>query len=843
MKRPFELCWRHNSPPPPPANKHILYIYVLEVLYNIFRVSFIMDSKEQQDLAVSSTKSSKDGFLADSVVQRAAVAASLVEEQERPGSSHSNSGATGLSHRNAALHISRSDDAHAIELESPHTPSTSGPGPVTGPASTAAAHSNDDSDDGKPHSHNHDTGDAMSFFHDPKQPWTAKLAALLPSLTIINWLGNYKFTQDLMWDVIAGLTVGVFVVPQGMAYALLADMPVQFGLYTAWIPPLLYPLFGTSRQIAVGPVAIVSLLTAEALSPIVTVDDDLQRYVELGAVLTFMVGVIQLVLGFMHAGIVANFLSKPVIVGFKSAAALIVGASQLKHVLAISVERGDFGPTIYRVFENIGDSQWPAILFGVGTILILMFLKFLKRRSWNDPRVKTAFKLLPGALLVVALGLVISGATNYTTAEYKKYLPIIGDIPAGLPAIKAPQINLDDFQLLVPSAFLIALIGFTQTISMGKVFAEKNKYEVDATQELVATGFAATIGAFFQCIPHTGGLGRTAVNAEAGARTPLASMISSCVVLLTLIVITPLFETLPKSVLAGIVLTAVSSLFEWKEMVYIWHVKRSDAYSMVATFVGSLALGIVFGIGIGVALSLGVIVTRAVAPHFTEECYVEEVKGYRNIQRYPHGRLLNNAAILRFDAPLYFVNFDAFRSAVYSTVRRHRRRMYFADHPDEDGSTYNPGACPNVAAKYPMFLILDCSSMVDVDFTALQATITLVRNLRRVNHVVVLIARLEGPVHDVLSRGDFFGAFLEEHTFSHVPFAVEFVRKADAAQVLSEVSANDQGTNQSVDDVQQCDSDDNDDDDDDDDRKSMEAVQVQIDNVPAAAECRSSDSD
>ncbi len=454
---------------------------------------------------------------------------------------------------------------------------------------------------------------------------------LVPALS---WMGRYE-RADLKHDLVAGLTTAVMLVPQGMAYALLAGLPPIVGLYASVIPLVLYALFGSSRQLAVGPVAMVSLLVlggVSALEPSSTA-----QFVAYAVLLALMVGVIQLVMGVVRAGFLVNFLSHPVISGFTSAAALIIGFNQLQHLLGLKLTRTHHIHSIVgEAWAQLGSINLWAAVVGVGGVVLLVALK---RYAPRFPRALVVVVL--GTLFVVLVGVDVK---------------VVGEVPSGFPAPAIPLLDWGVVKALLPSALTISLVSFMESISVAKAFAKKGGYDIEPNQELVGLGLANIGSAFFGGYPVTGGFSRTAVNAQAGARTPLASLVTAAIVALVLVALTPLFEQLPRAVLAAIILTAVAGLLDWREVVHLWKVDRVDLGLLALTFAATLALGIEPGILVGVSASMIVFVARSTRPHTAVLGRLPGTTIYRNVKNFESALTTPGVLVVRIDASFYFGN-------------------------------------------------------------------------------------------------------------------------------------------------------------------------------------------
>lgn len=529
-------------------------------------------------------------------------------------------------------------------------------------------------------------------------------------------------------DGVAGLTTAIMLIPQGMAYAMLAGLDPIIGLYASTIPLAIYGLLGTSRQLAVGPVAMVSLLVASGVGAIAGSDPAV--YVALAATLALMVGLLQWGMGTVKLGFLVKFLSHPVIAGFTSAAALIIGFSQLKHVLGIPLQRSHHVHEILlQAFEHITEVQPITLAIAAISVVTLVVLKKVAPR-------------FPRFLLVVAGGTLAVWGLDLGSAG----VAIVGDVPSGLPAPSLPSLELSAIRDLLPIAITIALVGFMESISVAKNFARANKYEVDADQELKALGLANIAGSFFQSYPVTGGFSRTAVNAQAGALTNVASLITAAVVVLTLLFLTPLFHFLPKAVLAAIIMTAVFGLIDVAEARHLWRVSRPDFAMMALTFVATLTLGIEQGIIAGVLGSLAWFVWQTSRPHVAKLGQLPDSDVYRNVERYPDARTTPGVTALRVDAPLFFANTAFLKDVVLSAI-------------DED----------------TQHLVVDCKAVGSVDAQALSTLAELVDELED-REVQIWLAGVRGPVRDALDAAHLTERFGDGHLVERVHEAVDAVR-------------------------------------------------------------------
>ena len=551
------------------------------------------------------------------------------------------------------------------------------------------------------------------------------LAQFFPPL---KWLPKYG-SDDLQGDLVAGFTVGIMLIPQGMAYALIAGLPPIYGLYASLLPLVLYALFGTSKQLAVGPVAMVSLLVAAGVAP--HASGDMGRYIELAVLLAFMVGVLQFAMGVARFGFLTNFLSHPVLSGFTSAAALIIGLNQLKHLLGIDLARSSYVHEIlWGALQNMGATNLTTLATGVGSIVILVGLK-----RWN--------KAFPASLVVV----VISILTVWGFDLHKQGVRIVGSVPSGLPEMSAPSLAMGDLQTIWPTALAIALVSFMESIAVAKVYASKNRYEVDANQELIGLGLANIGGALLQSYPVTGGFSRTAVNAESGAQTNLAGLISAGVIALTLLFLTPLFYYMPNAVLAAIVMVAVVGLIDVEEARFLWRVKRADFALMMTTFAATLGLGIEEGILVGVIVSLIVVIHRSSRPHSATMGRLPETNTFRNVKRHAEALTRSDVVVYRMDASLYFANTSFLKDEIHQIM------------------------VEDPALKQ---LVFDAYPVNDIDATGAETLKEIIEDFHESGYKFYF-AGVKGPVMDVLKRAGVVDLVGEDHFFMEVHTAVEIV--------------------------------------------------------------------
>jgi sulfate permease, SulP family len=528
------------------------------------------------------------------------------------------------------------------------------------------------------------------------------------------WLRRYQ-RRDLTGDVSAGVTVAVMLVPQGMAYAMLAGLPPVAGLYASTVPLLVYAFFGSSRQLAVGPVAIVALLTLSGVSALA--DPGTGEYIVLAAVLALMTGVVQLVLGVLRAGFVVNFLSHAVISGFTSAAAIVIGLSQLGQLLGVGLARNaSVSGQLWEAVRRLGEANPYTVALGVGSIVVLVAVRRMAPR-------------LPGPLLVVAGGTLLTFAFRLDQSG----VGIVGAVPGGFPGFAVPAAGTATLVALLPAALTISFVGFMESIAVAKSIAAREKYRVDPDCELRGLGLANLAGSAFSGFPVTGGFSRSAVNYQAGARTGLASIITALLVALTLLAFTSLFHFLPHAVLAAIVVVAVSGLVDVPEAVRLFRLKRVDGWTLVLTFAATLLVGIEQGILMGAAFSLLVFIWRSAYPHVASLGWLDREGVFRNLARYPEAERVPDVTIVRVDASLYFANMAFLENWLRAAV---------SEEPDVHT------------------IVLDFSGVNDMDAVAVETLEELMADFA-VQGVELHIAAMKGPVRDITARAGWparFGA-------------------------------------------------------------------------------------
>ena len=542
-----------------------------------------------------------------------------------------------------------------------------------------------------------------------KPRWRRRLSArrVFP---VFEWLPGYG-RRTFVADLGAGLTVGAVLIPQGMAYALVAGLPPVVGLYASVFPILVYTVFGRSRQLALGPVAIVSLLTASGLGSLAGGDADL--YISLAASLALMVGILMVAMGAARLGFVAQFLSQPVLSGFTSAAAIIIAGTQLRNILGVDLVRSEYTlDIVVDAGRRLGEVHLLTLALGTGAFALLMLL-----RRWRPA--------IPWALVVVI------GATAAVTlfGLEDRGVQVVGEVPKNLPSPQMPSLSGERVESLFPLSLAITLVAMVESLAMAQYFASRRRYRIRPGQEFVALGAANVTAGIFQGYPVAGSFSRTAVNAASGALTPVSGVITAALIALTLVVAAPVFRPLPKAALAAVVFMAATSLFDVAEARRLWRVKRSDFYLLLLAFSATLILGIEKGIAVAVAASLVVILQKTSRPHVAVLGRLPGTHVFRNVERSPAAVTSPGILVVRVDAPLYFANAEYLKEKLERVA---------ADREED-----------------LQVLVFDMSSVNDIDSSADRALHELADDFES-QGIDLYLASVKGLVRDVMRRSGLY---------------------------------------------------------------------------------------
>jgi len=540
--------------------------------------------------------------------------------------------------------------------------------------------------------------------------WQRARTALQETFFISQWAPDYT-VGALRSDAMAGLTVGVMLIPQGMAYAVIAGVPPIYGLYAGLVPLLVYPLFGSSRHLALGPVSIDMLIIAAGVGALAEAGTD--RYVALAILLTGMVGLMQMGMGALKLGFVANLLSRPVIAGLTTAAAFIIAFSQIGSLIGVEVGRSQYiHVLLMEALQRIGDAHLLTLGIGVASLVLLVGL----------PRL---VPLVPEALVVVILGT----AAGWGFQLDEKGVSVIGAIPDGLPMPDMWAVNFADLNTLLPAAITLALVQFMKDISLGRIFAARHGYTIDPNRELIGVGAGNVVGSLFQSIPASGSFSRSAVNEQAGAQTALANVFAALVIALTLLFLTPLFYYLPTPVLAAIIIVAGFSLLDLRELRSLFKARRRDGYIALFTAFCTLFIGIQEGILLGIGASVVAVLFRISRPNVAELGHVPGTHLYRDMERFEQAVRLKDIMVLRVDASFSFANAEYFKDFILEKSEREGRNVEV--------------------------VVVDGSSINDLDTTAIGALSSVVETLEE-EGIELHLTGLIGPVREVVRRSGLY---------------------------------------------------------------------------------------
>lgn len=559
-------------------------------------------------------------------------------------------------------------------------------------------------------------------------------SSLIRYVPLIGWARDYT-RATLAQDLTAAVIVTIMLIPQSLAYALLAGLPPEAGLYASIAPIVLYAIFGTSKVLAVGPVAVVSLMTAAALGQIV--EQGTMGYALAAMTLAALSGVILLAMGLFRLGMLANFLSHPVIAGFITASGLIIAASQMKHILGISAAGHTLAQLLHELVTHLGDTNIPTLIIGLLSVAFLWWvrggLKPLLMRMGVAPSLAGHLARTGPVFAVVATTL-----TVWFFRLDQQGVAIVGEVPQGLPPLAMPDLSLDLITSLLLPALLISVIGFVESVSVASTLAAKRRQRIDPNQELIGLG-AANIGAGFTGgYPVTGGFARSVVNFDAGARTPAAGAYTAVGIALAAMTLTPLIHFLPKATLAATIIVAVLSLVDFSILKTSWHYAKSDFSAVLATVLITLGFGVEAGVSSGVALSIALYLFKSARPHIAEVGLVPGTEHFRNILRHdvitdPH------LVSLRVDESLFFANARFLEDHVYNRV---------------------------IGNGPVQHVVLMCSAVNEIDFSALESLEAINERLGQLD-IKLHLSEVKGPVMDRLKRTHFLDSLTGKVFLSH----------------------------------------------------------------------------
>ncbi len=543
-----------------------------------------------------------------------------------------------------------------------------------------------------------------------------------PSLPVLQWGRAYN-RETLLGDGVAALIVTIMLIPQSLAYAMLAGLPPEVGLYASVAPLLLYAVFGTSRVLAVGPVAVVSLMTAAAIGEHAAAGTP--AYWAVAITLAFLSGLLLLAMGLLRLGFLANFLSHPVISGFISASGILIAASQLKTLMGVKAEGHNFVELSLSLGTQAGQVHGLTLLIGALTVAFLFWvrsgLKPLLQRLGMAPRTADMVAKT-GPVVAIAVTTLLAWGLDWPAQGVK----IVGAVPQGLPPFTLPLWDLGLWQQLLVPALLISVVGFVESVSVGQTLAAKRRQRIEPDQELVALGASNLSAAFTGGFPVTGGFARSVVNFDAGAQTPAAGVFTAVGITLASLFLTPALYYLPQATLAATIVVAVLSLVDFSVLRKTWGYAKPDFLAVAATLVATLAVGVETGLVVGVALSLAFYLYRTSRPHMAEVGRVAGTEHFRNVQR--HAVVVSPRVLgLRVDESLYFANSRALEDRINDAV----------------------ASRPELA-----HVVLQCSAINDIDASALESLEAIDLRLRGAG-LRLHLSEVKGPVMDRLKHTDF----------------------------------------------------------------------------------------
>ena len=554
------------------------------------------------------------------------------------------------------------------------------------------------------------------------------------ALPALEWLRGYS-RRSLINDGLAAIIVTIMLIPQSLAYALLAGLPAEMGLYASILPLIAYALFGSSRTLSVGPVAVASLMTASAVGAVAS--QGVVDYASAATLLALLGGLMLIAMGLLKFGFVSHFLSQPVVSGFITASAIIIALGQLGPLLGIALQGATLPSLGHDLYMQLREAHAPTIAVGSGSVAFLLLARY-RLSSWLGAlglRGRPAELIVRSApVLVMAVLIPLSAAMSFESAG----MPLVGHIPSGLPAFSAPNISWLLIQELALPAFLIALIGFIESVSVGKTLGAKRRQRIDPDQELIGLGAANTAAAISGGFPVTGGFSRSVVNFDAGAETQMASVLAALGIALAAVLLTPMLYFLPKAVLAATIVVAVISLIDFETITLARRYRAADFWAVVITINVTLLAGVEMGVLAGVGASVGLHLYHTSRPHFAVVGQVPESEHYRNVKRHD---VMTDPHILsmRIDESLYFAN------AAYL------EDMVFAQAALRDDLLH---------------VILMCPAVNAIDLSALEALEEINTRLKEKN-VALHLSEVKGPVMDGLQRSDFLTHLSGEIFLSH----------------------------------------------------------------------------
>ncbi|VVA97794.1 unnamed protein product [Arabis nemorensis] len=557
------------------------------------------------------------------------------------------------------------------------------------------------------------------------QTWRNRAILGLQSLfPIFTWGSQYDL--KLFWsDVVSGLTIASLAIPQGISYAKLANLPPIVGLYSSFVPPLIYSVLGSSRHLAVGPVSIASLVMGSMLSESVSPTQESILYLKLAFTSTFFAGLFQASLGLLRLGFVIDFLSKATLVGFTAGAAVIVSLQQLKGLLGIVHFTGkmQFIPVMSSVFNHRSEWSWETIVMGIGFLSILLTTRHISMRK---PKLFWISAASPLASVIISTLLVFLIRSKTHAISY------IGHLPKGL---NPPSSNMLYFSgthlaLAIKTGIITGILSLTEGIAVGRTFASLKNYQVNGNKEMMAIGFMNMAGSCTSCYVTTGSFSRSAVNYNAGAKTAVSNIVMASAVLVTLLFLMPLFYYTPNVILAAIILTAVIGLIDYQAAYKLWKVDKFDFFTCMCSFFGVLFVSVPLGLAIAVGVSVMKILLNVTRPNTIEFGNIRGTEIYQSLGRYREASRIPGFLILAIESPIYFANSTYLQERILRWTREEETRV-----KENNGSTLK---C----------IILDMTAVSSIDTSGLEAVFELRRRLEKQSLQLVLV----NPVGSVMEK-------------------------------------------------------------------------------------------
>ncbi len=541
-------------------------------------------------------------------------------------------------------------------------------------------------------------------------------------LPILEWGRHYNH-HILASDLLAAVIVTIMLIPQSLAYALLAGLPAEMGLYASILPLVAYGIVGTSRTLAVGPVAVVSLMTASAVGNIAAQGS--VGYREAAMLLALLSGGFLLLMGVLRMGFLANFLSHPVIAGFITASGVIIAFSQMKHLFGIETHGENLWQIIQSLFEHLGDINTTTMLVGISVLVFLFWV----RSGLKSLLIRMGLSQYPATMLAKTgpvIGVIATSVVAWRLNLSAQGVALVGHVPSGLPTLILPNVSNPAWKELLVSAIFISIIGFVESVSVGHTLAAKRRQKISPDQELIGLGAANIAASVSGGYPVTGGFARSVVNFDAGAETPAAGMFTAIGIALVALLFTPYLAYLPKATLAATIIVAVLSLVDFSILKRTWQYDKSDFIAVATTIVVTLMLGVEMGVGCGVLASLALHLYKTSRPHMAVVGEVPGTEHFRNIQRHQvvtHEQILS----LRIDESLYFANASFIEDRLYELL---------ADRPQ---------------VKH---VILMCTAVNEIDLSALETLESINQRLSD-SDICFHLSEVKGPVMDTLKKTHF----------------------------------------------------------------------------------------